>query len=170
MDSWILDANERVITTIDARAGRYILFAAWGVGPVRLEDIVIQEERYPSENLGSFQSSDPLLDRIWQVGVDTLYPNRTDGYTDTPWRERGQWWGDAYVASHIDRVATGDLGLLKRGLSLMADEFEHTSAPGLAPNGNGTHMLDYAMLWVLSLSEYDRLTLIKILYTGCSQP
>ena len=158
VDSWILDGRERVISTIDTRAGRYILFAIWGTGPVRLDDIVILEERYSSENPGSFLSSDPVLNRIWQVGTDTLIPNRTDAYTDTPWRERGQWWGDAYVASHIDQVVSGDFSLMKRGLRLMTDEFNHTSAPGLSPNGNGTHMLDYAMLWVLSLSDYYHLT------------
>jgi len=158
VDSWILDGIPRTISTIDARAGRYILIAVWGKGIVMIDAIQVFEEGYPITRLGSFVSSDPLLNRIWQVGVDTLIPNMTDAYTDTPWRERGQWWGDAYIADHINRVATGDVKLLKRGLRDMANSFDQTGAPGMAPNSNNTHMLDYAMLWVSSLSEYIQLT------------
>ena len=81
-----------------------------------------------------------------------------DGYTDNPWRERGQWWGDAFIADQINRVSLGDTQVLKRGLSYMADAFSSSGSPGLAPNNSGTHMLDYSMLWVASMSEYIRLT------------
>jgi alpha-L-rhamnosidase len=96
-DSWVLDGTSRSISTINARAGRYILIAGWRGHPIQLEKIQIYEERYPKVQRGRFESSNALLDEIWQVGIDTLYPNMTDAYTDTPWRERGQWWGDAYV-------------------------------------------------------------------------
>ncbi len=158
VDSWILDGGTRKVENIDARGGRYILIAVWGAGPVKVKDIQVIEERYPAPVMGSFHSSDPLLDQIWQVGMDTLAPNMLDGYTDTPWRERGQWWGDASVADHINRVTLGDVLLLKRGLRYMADAFHSTESPGIAPNTNGTHITDYAMLWVANLSEYIQIS------------
>jgi alpha-L-rhamnosidase len=153
VDSWILDGTTRSISTIDARAGRYILIAAWGDGPVRLDGIQIHEERYPADQLGEFTSSNPLLNQIWQLGVDTAQVNMTDAYAD-PWRERGQWWGDAYIVDHVNRVAFGETDLLMRGVNSMANALKKDDSPGVAPNNNGLHMLDYTMLWVHSLDEY----------------
>ncbi len=157
-DSWILDGSKRSISTLDTRAGRYILIAVWGEGPVQLQNIRIYEERYPVIQRGNFTSSNALLNKIWQTGVNTLYPNMTDAYTDTPWRERGQWWGDAYVEDHINRVSFGDTKLLKRGLLFMAEAFTEGRPTALAPNGNNVYLLDYGMLWVHSLKEYWTLT------------
>lgn len=157
-DSWILDGTTRSVSTIDARAGRYILIAVWGSGSVQLENVQVYEERYPMALQGEFHSSNARLDRIWQVGVDTLYSNMTDAYTDTPWRERGQWWGDAYVEDYINRVSFGDTDLVRRGLLFMAEAFTEGRPNAMAPNGGGIHMLDYGMLWVQSLNDYWQLT------------
>lgn len=156
-DSWVLDGDDRNISTLDTRSGRYILIEVWGSGPVSISNIHIYEERYPVIQVGDYISSDPELNKIWQLGVDTAYPNMTDAYAD-PWRERGQWWGDAYVVDHVNRVAFGDTSLLKRGLTFMGEAFYHGQPNALAPNGVGNHMLDYGMLWVHSLNEYYELT------------
>jgi alpha-L-rhamnosidase len=153
VDSWILDGSTREISTIDARAGRYILIAAWGDDPIHIDKIRVHEERYPVTQSGEFNSSNPLLDRIWQLGTDTAQVNMTDAYAD-PWRERGQWWGDAYVVDHVNRVAFGDTELLKRGILFMSNSMDIDPSPGMAPNNNRLHMLDYTMLWVHSLHEY----------------
>ena len=158
VDSWVLDGTPHRISTIDARSGRYVLLAVWGEGPVTLSDVEVYEERYPVEELGSFDSSNDLIDQVWQVGVDSLYPNMIDAYTDTPWRERGQWWGDVFVESRINEVAFGDTLLLERGLRLMAWAFDHGRPEAMAPNGAGVYMLDYGMLWVQSLADQWRLT------------
>lgn len=151
VDSWVLDGGRRRLTTLDARAGRYVLIAVWGPGPVQIDNLRVDEERYPLVQVGEFHSTDPLLDQIWQVGVDSLRPNMTDAYTDTPWRERGQWWGDAYVEERVSRIAFGDTALLPRGLVYMADALAKAPSPGMVPNNGELHMLDYTMLWVHSL-------------------
>ncbi len=156
-DSWILDGTKRVVSTIDARAGRYILIAAWGSGPIEFTDVEVHEERYPLKQIGEFNSPDSTLDEVWQLGVNTLYPNMSDAYSD-PWRERGQWWGDAYVIEKVNRVVFGERDLLKRGIVLMSEAFTNGRPNAMAPNGYGNHMLDYGMLWVHSLQEYVQLT------------
>ncbi len=70
VDSWILDGTSRSISTLDTRSGRYILIAVWGNGPVRIDHIQVLEEHYPVQQVGGFSSSNPVLNRIWQVGVD----------------------------------------------------------------------------------------------------
>ena len=158
VDSWILDGASRSISTLDTRAGRYILITVWGNGPVRIDHIQVSEEHYPVQQVGSFASSDPLLNRIWQVGVDSAFINMSDAYTDTPWRERGQWWGDAYVLYHTNLAAFGDTTLLRRGLAFMAEAFQQGRPNSMAPNGDSGHMLDYGMLWAQSLKDYWQLT------------
>ena len=161
-DSWVLDGTPRSLTTLDARSGRYVLIAVWGSdaqanGPVWLEDLQVLEEQYPVTQQGSFASSNPLLDQIWQIGVTSVRLNMGDAYMD-PWRERGQWWGDAYVDDQVNQVAFGDAGLLRRGIFLMENAFSDSPAPGCAPHNNGMKMLDYTMLWVHSLAEYSQRT------------
>jgi hypothetical protein len=63
-DSWIMDGTSRTISTIDARAGRYVLIAAWGDGPVKIEDLSVYEERYPVTQRGTFTCSNALLNKI----------------------------------------------------------------------------------------------------------
>ncbi|OAN42865.1 alpha-L-rhamnosidase [Chloroflexus islandicus] len=158
VDSWRLDGRSHSISTIDARAGRYVLIAVWSNEPVVIRNLRVSEERYPVRQIGSFTSNDPLLNQIWQVGVDSLYPNMTDAYTDTPWRERGQWWGDAYVSDHVNQAAFGDRGLLQRGLRQLAGEFTPEGAPvAMAPHIGG-RMLDYGMLWVQAIADDLRRT------------
>ncbi len=154
VDSWRLDGRTHTITTIDTRAGRYMLIAVWSQGSVEIRNLRVVEERYPNIQRGLFTSDDPLLNQIWQVSVDTLTPNMTDAYTDTPWRERGQWWGDVFVADHINQVAFGDQALLRRGLRQLADDFTPAGIPAaIAPNPGAHRMLDYGMLWVHAIAS-----------------
>ncbi len=158
VDSWILDGNSRSISTLDSRSGRYIVIAVWGEAPVEITNIQVHEERYPLSLRGDFQTPDPLLNRIWSVGVESIYPNMMDAYSDTPWRERGQWWGDAYLIDLANSASFGESALLRRGISFMASAFEGGQPKALAPNGEGAHMLDFGMLWVSSLEDHYRRT------------
>ncbi|MCI0421190.1 MAG: hypothetical protein L0312_18520, partial [Acidobacteria bacterium] len=54
---------------------------------------------------------DPLLTKIWEVGRWTLQLCMHDGYEDCPWREQGQWCGDAQVELHVNYVTFGDVAL-----------------------------------------------------------
>jgi alpha-L-rhamnosidase len=167
VDSWTLDGARRSITTVDARAGRYLLIAVWGSAPVEFSELRVLEERYPVQQLGWFTSSNGKLNAIWQLGVDTAYGSMQDAYAD-PWRERGQWWGDAYVTDHINQVAFGDTALLRRGLIFMGASFQNGQPLAFAPNGDGSQLLDYSMLWAQSLYDYltrsEDHTLVASLY------
>jgi alpha-L-rhamnosidase len=174
VDSWVLDGTPRRLATLDARSGRYLLLQVLGPGPVYLRQIQALEETYPVTQTGQFSSSDALLDQIWQVGVDTLVPNMTDAYTDTPWRERGQWWADAMISFQINQAAFGDLALLRRGLRQMADAIDAEGRPTpLAPNGAGAMILDFGMQWVEGLYLYwtlsEDLDLVEELYPAAQR-
>jgi alpha-L-rhamnosidase len=156
-DSWILDGTSRTITTLDSRTGRYILIAVWGDAPVTFSSVQVLEERYPTVVYGQFDSPNPRLNQIWQVGVDTLASNMTDAYAD-PWRERGQWWGDAFIVDRANQVCFGETRLLRRGLIFMAQAFDNGKPVAIAPNDHKIYLIDYGMLWVQSIDDYLRMT------------
>ena len=157
-DSWVLDGTTRRITTIDARAGRYVLIAVWGDAPVRLDELRVVEERYPVTAGAIFTSSDELLTAIWRVGRDTAMLNMTDAYAD-PWRERGQWWGDAVVVDRVNEAVFGDNTLMRRGLLFMAEQVGSRPGVSMATHQDaGGSLLDYGLLWVQSVRRYAERT------------
>jgi len=79
--------------------------------PVELESVKLLFTSYPVKYRGSFECSDPLLTRIWDVGRWTLNLCMHDGYEDCPSREQGQWCGDAQVELHSNYVTFGDVAL-----------------------------------------------------------
>ena len=79
--------------------------------PVELESVRLLFTSYPVKYRGSFECSDSLLTKIWEVGRWTLQLCMHDGYEDCPWREQGQWCGDAQVELHSNYVTFGDVAL-----------------------------------------------------------
>lgn len=51
---------------------------------------------FPTEHIGSFQSDDPFLNKLWQKALNTMDINMRDAIQD-PDRERAQWWGDVVI-------------------------------------------------------------------------
>lgn len=166
-DSWVLDGTLRRISTIDARAGRYVLIAVWGDAPVQLRELRVIEERYPVNAGAMFTSSDALLNAIWRVGRDTAMLNMTDAYAD-PWRERGQWWGDAFIVDRVNEAVFGDNALLRRGLLFMAEQVGRRPGASLSTHEDaGGYLHDYGMLWVQSVRRYVERTGDRSILPAC---
>ncbi len=64
---------------------------------VTVQALKYRETGYQTEFTGSFSSSDPFFDRLWQKAARTLYVTMRDTYMDCPDRERAQWTGDAVL-------------------------------------------------------------------------
>jgi hypothetical protein len=63
---------------------------------IRLDDIY-----YPVEYRGSFESSDPLLNKIWEIGAYTSHLCMQDDVWDAPKRDRMRWAGDLDVSGLV---------------------------------------------------------------------
>jgi alpha-L-rhamnosidase len=154
VDSLTLDTEPRAIESLDARAGRYVLIAAWQ-SPIVLRDLVVLDTRTPLRQRGWLHTGDAQLDALWQVGAETVRANSSDVYAD-PWRERGLWWGDAWAAQRAANVVFGDDSLRRRGLRLMAEPLAAGELVGFAPRGDQSRLRDYPLLWLLDLAEHQR--------------
>jgi alpha-L-rhamnosidase len=120
---------------------------------------------YPVEERGAFECSDPLLDRLWEIGKYTLRLCMHDGWEDCPGREQRQWLGDATVEALVAQAAFGpSANALNRQFLVQAAESQR--ADGLtqmfAPGDHREHALlipDWTLQWVLNAGDHW-------LYTG----
>jgi hypothetical protein len=98
---------------------------------------------YPVAYLGSFDSSDPLLNRIWETGAYTAHLCMQDGIWDAPKRDRGRWVGDLDIEGRVISTVFGDRTLIEETLR------------ALVPAGSGyvNGIPSYSALWVTSLAD-----------------
>jgi len=111
---------------------------------------------YPLQQNGSFNSSEALLNDIWQTCVWTQRVCSLDAYVDTPWREQAQWWGDARVQAWNTFHLDGDTRLFRRGIRQIAsqttpDGVTYGHAPTVA---HGCILPDFTLIWMLTLWDY----------------
>jgi hypothetical protein len=121
---------------------RFVDGAQWtAFRAIRLEGIA-----YPAEYKGSFQSSDALLNRIWETGAYTAHLCMQDGIWDAPKRDRGWWAGDLDVMGPVIGDVFADSALLNETLTrLIPPRGQHVNGiPG------------YTALWITALADLYR--------------
>ena len=102
------------IEPFGALGGRFVEVRT--TGDARVRDVAFRDRDFLGPPRGEFGCDDPVLDRIWQVGLDTLRACAEDVLIDSI-RERGEWVGDV-MASAVDLLAVGwgDQRLVHRAL------------------------------------------------------
>ena len=80
---------------------------------ITLKSIHVDHIYYPVKFQGSFESSDPVLNRIWETGAYTAHLCMQDGVWDASKRDRGRWMGDTDVSGPVIEEAFGDRMLLE---------------------------------------------------------
>ena len=88
-----------------------------GNSPVAIDGIKLDYVHYPVTHLGSFHSSDPLLERIWETGLYTAHLNMQDAIWDGPKRDRGSWVECVYFVSMASHYALADRFLIEHSLN-----------------------------------------------------
>jgi len=142
--------------TFHPRGCRYLEVLVKGdLAAFELHGVSLTRAAYPIEPAGSFECSDPLLNRIWALGPPTLRACMEDAYLDCPWRERGLYTGDFFVEFHSNLAAFGDTALFRRCIELF---FQSQGESGLirpCPHGlpPGRHP-DYSAILVQCLWHY----------------
>ena len=131
--------------------------------PAVVHRLSLNETGYPVEERGSFESSDPLLNRIWAAGANTVRRCMHDGYEDCPSREQRQWVGDLYVEGLTNYAAFGDTRLIARSLrqvpqSQRSDGVTAMATPGDLAVRRAITIPDWGLCWLFALGEYHRFT------------
>ena len=84
-------------------AFRYVRLTFPANAPSSWSRIDAQGITYPVEYKGSFESSDPLLNRIWETAAYTAHLCMQEGIWDGVKRDRGRWMGDLDVTEPRDQ-------------------------------------------------------------------
>lgn len=160
LDQWIARGGAQTFTTFSPRGFRYLeIHVAAPAGKVALHEAYGLQRTYFAAPVGSFASSDPLLDQIWAMGVTTLQSCSEDALTDTPTRERGQWLGDAVaVGMETLSIGFGDLALIRRSLEQAAQCSQPDGMIAGCYPGQVIPVSSFAMLWVSGCVRYYGLT------------
>lgn len=158
-DHFVACGGQQEFMPTTPKGGRFLEVHILSVRKPRFVSQEFLERTYYGEPQGSFKCDDPLLTRIWQVGVDTVRACSDDSLVDCPTRERGEWTGDvATVATDICSVAFDDLSLSRRGLVQAAQAARRDGlVAGVGPGDPG-YLSTYAAQWVCACVHYWELT------------
>ena len=74
---------------------------------------------YPVEYKGAFESSDPLLNRIWETGAYTAHLCMQEGIWDGVKRDRGRWMGDLDVTGRVINSVFADRALMESTMAAL---------------------------------------------------
>ena len=95
---------------------------------------------------GSFESSDPLLNRMWAIGAYTAHLCMQDDIWDAPKRDRNRWMGDLDVSGRTIADVFGDHFLMRDTLNRLLGPEPITQHVNGIPG--------YSAFWVTGEREY----------------
>ncbi len=132
-------------------AFRYARIQFIAGGPdLRFKSIHVDHIFYPVKYEGSFESSDPMLNRIWETGAYTAHLCMQDGVWDASKRDRGRWMGDTDVSGRVIEDVFGER-------PLMEDTLDRLMGPApVDQHVNG--IPGYSSFWFTEAADYYRHT------------
>jgi hypothetical protein len=119
-DRFVTDGSKsRLFRPLWWRTYRYVDVEIETAGePLTIDDLRGAFSAYPFEQKASFESSDPVLARIWDVGWRTARLCAHETYMDTPYWEQLQYVGDTRIQALISLYVGGDARLAKNAIEL----------------------------------------------------
>lgn len=163
-DRYITRNSRQVIgNTIHERGYRMVEVVIRNLkSPLTIHRVEALDRRYPFSNRGRFNCSDSLLNRIWDVCVETMSTCTTDVFNDCPWRERAFWVNDLMIENIVALEAFGDPRVNAHALRLaMSNIREDGMVPGVCPDSDkaGLVLVPTNLFLILMLDDY-------YMYTG----
>ena len=122
------------------------------------------ERAYYDEPEGDFRCDDPLLEKVWRTGLETVLSSSEDALVDSR-RERGQWTGDLFVGMRILATSYPDLRLARRGIVQSAQCASPKGLVAALAPGLPDYIPGYSALWVGAVLDYWELTGDRTLLT-----
>jgi alpha-L-rhamnosidase len=110
---------------------------------------------YPFREIGSFESSDPALKSVWDVGWRTARNCAGESYYDCPYYEQLQYVGDTRIQCLVSLAVSGDERLMRNAISLFNDS---RMPEGLTmsryPSGLPQIIPPFSLFWTLMVHDY----------------
>jgi alpha-L-rhamnosidase len=124
--------------------------------------LAVHDRHRPRPDGATFACSDPLLERIHEVGLRTVDLCALDAYVDCPTREQRAWTGDSVVHQMVDLVANPDWSMARWHPQLAAsprpDGMLAMAVASDFEDDDRTILPDWSLHWVRSLHNLYRYT------------
>ncbi len=121
-----------------------------GSSPLRFKTIELDDIYYPVRYRGSFESSDPLVNRIWQLGAYTAHLCMQDDIWDAPKRDRARWMGDLDVSGLVIDAVFADHFLMQQTMDYLIQD------AGQPLDRDVNDIPGYSAFWVMGEADYYR--------------
>ena len=116
-DTFIADGGARTFAPLWWRTFRFVeIVATTQDEPLTLKDFRLHETGYPFEQVAQFDSSDPELNRIWEIGWRTARVDAHETYMDSSYWEQLQYTGDTRLEMLISYAVSGDARLAEQAI------------------------------------------------------
>jgi len=123
--------------------------------PVAVEKLQTWFTAYPFEQRGRFDSDDPSLRSIWDVGWRTARLDAHDTYMDTPYYERMQYVGDTRIQALISYAVAGDDRLARQAIQAFNDSrIPEGITRSRYPSSVRQIIPTFSLLWVGMVHDY----------------
>ncbi len=103
---------------------------------------------YPVEYKGSFESSDPQLNRIWETAAYTAHLCMQEGIWDGVKRDRGRWMGDLDVTGRVISSVFADRSLMEPTMAAVVGDSPVTR--------DVNTIAGYSALWITGQADFYR--------------
>ena len=160
-DRCILKKGKQIFETFSIHGFRYMALTIRNVkNPLKIHRLYVRQTSYFFEEKTIFETSDSLINKIWDMCIRTQICCSLDAYVDCPWREQAQWWGDARVQAANTYYAFGDMRLFRRGIkqcgqSQLSNGLTYGHFPTIAV---GCILPDFTLTWIHTHLDYYKYT------------
>jgi hypothetical protein len=156
-DEFIADGGaRREFSPLEFRTYRYVqLEVETADRPLTIEDISGDFTGYPFVERAKFESDDPSLKRIWDVGWRTARLCAGETYFDCPYYEQLQYVGDTRIQALISLYVSGDDRLMRNAIELydrsrFAEGLTQSRYPSATPQVINT----FSLFWIEMVHDY----------------
>ncbi len=148
--------RDRAFRTLWWRTFRYVEVAVKTANePLTISDIRAAFSAFPFELRAKFESSDPELRKILDVGWRTARLDAHETYMDTPYWEQLQYIGDTRIQAIVSMYAGGDDRLVRNAIELfdesrIPDGITQSRYPGALPQ----FIPPFSLFWIGMLHDH----------------
>lgn len=157
-DTFIADGARRSFMPLWWRTWRYAeLEIKTGASPLTLEGLKIYETGYPFSKVAHFTSSDPALNKVWDVGWRTAQVDAHETYMDSAYWEQLQYTGDTRLQMLISYAVGGDPRLAEQAIDAFAEsDAEGGLQQGAYPSRSDNVIATFSLAWVGMLQDWSQ--------------
>ena len=155
-DTFTADGAERVFAPLWWRTFRFVEIAVTTHDePLTLRGLRLYETGYPFKQVARFDSSDPELNRIWEIGWRTALVDAHETYMDSSYWEQLQYTGDTRLEMLISYAVSGDARLAEQAIDAFAEsDADGGLVQGRWPTREPNVIATFSFAWVGMLSDW----------------